>query len=57
MDGSRSIGRKIGFAAVFADITRKGTLPEEPFIHTAEITLVGLVADSDTITIVLESST
>ena len=28
---------KVGFAAVFMDITR-GTLPEEAFIHTAEMT-------------------
>ena len=38
MDGSKSTGRKVGFAAVFTDITRRGTLPEEASIHTAEMT-------------------
>ena len=36
-DGSKSTGRKVGFAAVFADITRRGTLPEETSIQTAEM--------------------
>ena len=39
-DRSKSIVRKEGFAEVFADITRKGTLPEEAFIHTAEMTAI-----------------
>ena len=30
IDGSKSIGRKIGFAAVFVDITRRGALPKKP---------------------------
>ena len=30
--------RKVGFAAVFMDIIRRGTLPEEASIHIAEIT-------------------
>ena len=38
MDGSKSTRRKVGFAAVFMDITRIGALPEEASIHTAEIT-------------------
>ena len=38
MDGSKSTGRKVGFAAVLVDITRRGALPEEAFIHTAEMT-------------------
>ena len=38
-DGSKSTGRKVGFAAVFTDITRRGSLPEEASIHTAEMTL------------------
>ena len=37
-DGSKSTGRKVGFAVVFTDITRRGALPEETSIHTAEIT-------------------
>ena len=31
---------KVGFAAVFADITRRGALPEEASIYTAEMTLM-----------------
>ena len=34
-DGSKSTGMKVGFGAVFADITRRGELPEEVFVHTA----------------------
>ena len=37
-DGSNSKVRKVGYAAVFADITRRGALSEEASIHTAEIT-------------------
>ena len=37
-DGSKSTGRKVGFAEVFVDITRRGALPDEAFIYTAEIT-------------------
>ena len=37
---SKSIGRKVGFAAVFADITRRGALPGEASIHTAEMTAI-----------------
>ena len=37
-DGSNSTGNKVSFAAVFADITRRGALPEESSIHTAEMT-------------------
>ena len=37
-DGSKSIGRKVGFAAVFTDTTRRGALPGEASIHTAEMT-------------------
>ena len=36
-DGSKSTGRKVGFAAVFTDITRRGALPEEASIHTVEM--------------------
>ena len=31
-------GKRVCFAAVFTDITRKGVLSEEASIHTAEIT-------------------
>ena len=37
---SKSIGEKIGFSAVFADITRSETLPEEASIHKAEMTAI-----------------
>ena len=40
MDGSKSIGRKVGLAAVFMDTTRRGALPEEASIHTAEMTAI-----------------
>ena len=39
-DGSKSTGRKVGFAAVFTDTTRRGALPEEASIHTAEMTAI-----------------
>ena len=39
-NGSKSTGRKVGFAAVFADITRRGAIPEEAPIHTAEMTAI-----------------
>ena len=37
-DGSKNTGRKVGYAAVFTDSMRRGTLPEEASIHTAEMT-------------------
>ena len=37
-DGSKSTGRKLSFAAVFADINRRRILPEEASIHAAEMT-------------------
>ena len=37
-DGSKSTGRKVGYTAVFTDTTRRGVLPEEASIHTAEMT-------------------
>ena len=40
MDGSKSTGRKVGFAAVFTDITRRGAQPEEASIHTTEMTAI-----------------
>ena len=39
-DESKSTGRKVGFAAVFTDITRRGSLPEEASIHKAEMTAI-----------------
>ena len=38
MDGSKSTGRKVGYVTVFTDATRRGALPEEASIHTAEMT-------------------
>ena len=29
---------KVGYAAIFTDSTRRGALPEEASIHTAEMT-------------------
>ena len=37
-DRSKSTGSKVGFAAVLANITRGGALPEKASIHTAEMT-------------------
>ena len=34
--------RKEGFAVVFTDITRKGAIPEEASIHTAEMTAINV---------------
>ena len=36
-------GRNVGFAAVFMNITKRGELPEEASIHTAEITAIKTV--------------
>ena len=35
MDRSKSTGRKVGFAAVFSDITKRGALTKKASIHTA----------------------
>ena len=34
------MGRKVGFPEVFTDITRRGALPEEVSIPTAEMTAI-----------------
>ena len=39
-NGSKSMGKKIGFATVFTDIIRRGVLPEEAFIHTDKMTSI-----------------
>ena len=39
------MGKKVGFAAVFMDIIRSGALPEEAFIHTAEMTAIKNIKD------------
>ena len=43
MDGSKSMGRKISFAAVLTYIIRRGALLEEAFIHTAEMTEIKII--------------
>ena len=35
--------RKGGFAAVFTDTTRRGALPQEASIHTADMTAIKIV--------------
>ena len=40
IEGSKSTGRKVDFAVVFEDITRRGALPENAPIHTAEMTAI-----------------
>ena len=37
-DGSKSIGKKVGFAVLFTDITRRGSS-----IYTAEMTAIKMV--------------
>ena len=39
-DGSKSTGRKVGFAVAFMDNTRREPLPKEASIHTAEMTAI-----------------
>ena len=39
-DGSKSTGRKAGFAAIYVEITRKGAQPEKASIYTAEMTAI-----------------
>ena len=39
-DGSKSTGRIEGFAAVFAEITRRGPLLEKAFIHAVKMTVI-----------------
>ena len=34
------MGRKVSFAAVFANITSRGALPDETSIHKAEMTAI-----------------
>ena len=38
--GYKSMGRKVGFAAAFTHIPRRGVLLEEAFIHTVETTAI-----------------
>ena len=40
IDGSKSTGGNVGFAAVFTNITRRGALPEEESNYTAAITAI-----------------
>ena len=39
-DGSKNPGKKVGLAAVFEVATRRGSLPEEVSIHTADMTAI-----------------
>ena len=48
-DRSKSIGRKVDYAAVFADTTRRGVLPEEASIHTAEMTEIKEIKEREDI--------
>ena len=41
---SKSIGKKVGFAAVFFDITKRGALSEEVFICTAEMIAIKILS-------------
>ena len=39
-DKLKSIGKKVCFSAAFTDVPRRGALPEETSIHTAEMTAI-----------------
>ena len=39
-DRLKNPGKKVGLATVFKDATRRGALPEEASIHTAEMTAI-----------------
>ena len=56
MNRSKSTRRKVGYAAVFTDTTRKGTLPEEASIHTAEMTAMKEIKEREDIRLDLLSS-
>ena len=47
-DGSKSTGKKVGYAAIFTDTTRRGALLEEASIYTAEITKKPTLIDQRT---------
>ena len=36
----KSIGKNLGFAALFTNIIRRDAMPEEAFIHTAKMTVI-----------------
>ena len=47
-DASKITGRKVVYTAVFTDTARKGALPEEVSIHTAEMTAINKTAMKET---------
>ena len=49
IDESRSTGRKLDYAAVFTDTTRRGLLPEEATIHTIEMTAMKEIKETEDI--------
>ena len=52
-DGSKSTGRIVGFAVVFVDVTRRGELPEEASIHTAQMTAMREIKKKEDMTWVI----
>ena len=46
---SKSTERKVGYAAVFIDTTRRGALLEEASIHTAEMTAMKEIKEKEDI--------
>ena len=48
-DGSKSTGKKVGYAAIFTDTTRRGALLEEASIYTAEITAMKEIKEREEI--------
>ena len=51
-DRLKSTGRKVSYATVFTDTTRRGALPEEAFIYTAEMTAIKAALKMFTIEII-----
>ena len=49
MDGSKSTGRKVGYAAVFIYTTRRRALPEETYIYTGEMTAMKEIKEREDI--------
>ena len=47
-DKPKSMGRKVGFTAVFTVITRREAQPEETFIHIAEMKAIKVALEEKT---------
>ena len=52
MNGLKSTGRKVGYAAVFADTTRRGALLDETSTHTVEMTAMKEIKEREDIRVI-----